>query len=330
VNENKKLLNSEKELANQLEKTQKAMGQLGLDFGVFTSTFAGQMVEGTSSKAKFEYLHGALSEARLQLGTIHKTNTTIIKELEDERNNCKQKEDDFRRKEAKLQKELTTKENEIKTIYQRKIDTLVKEITQKDEEISKVKARLETRELVYKDAISENTSLRSHIITVEKLLKISPTPNLILVDEISAYSKKVHDEVDKLRAFITKFFDQEYQSLDKAGDIDSISRVTAATTEELRKYLNQIIQKLNISSSAGTSRDISLINEAERLKRLLNPYLTKTTQPPKRPRTMSVGGLPDNVIDVDEEGARGGVGNKTKAPLTEDRGSKKQKTDPKK
>jgi len=285
--ENKYLLSSNKGLSCQLETAQAALGQLVLDYGEVISKLSGHMMEGNTSKAKFEYVQGALNEARLQLGTVHDTNNSLIKELEHERTRSKQNEDDFRRKEAKLQKDLAQKEEDIKKIYQNKIDDLNKTIGQKNEEISKITARLETRELVHKDALSENTAIRANISKLEALLKVNPSPNLILVDELTVFSKKVKKETEALQAFIAKFFNEAHASLYIQSDIDTLLQVTAATTLELRTFLVQIINKLNISSSMLTSEDIDLINEAEHMRKLLNPSTEAFTKPQSRRQSVT-------------------------------------------
>jgi len=182
---------------------------------------------------------------------------------------------------------LPKKKKISKKIYQNKIDDLNKTIGQKNEEISKITARLETRELVHKDALSENTAIRANISKLEALLKVNPSPNLILVDELTVFSKKVKKETEALQAFIAKFFNEAHASLYIQSDIDTLLQVTAATTLELRTFLVQIINKLNISSSMLTSEDIDLINEAEHMRKLLNPSTEAFTKPQSRRQSVT-------------------------------------------
>jgi len=324
--ENTNLLNSNKGLSCQLDTAQAALGQLVLDYGELISKLSGHMLEGNTSKAKFEYVHGALNEARLQLGTVHNTNNSLFKELEQERILSKQKEDDFRRKEGKLQKELAQKEEEIKKIFQSKIDNLNETIGKKNEEISKITARLETREILYKSALEENNELRANISKLEAQLNILPSPNDVLVDELTVFSKKVKQETEALQSFVKKFFHEAHASLYIQSDIDTLLQVTAATTLELRNFLVQIIDKLNISSSMITSEDIDLINEAEHMRELLNPSRRLSMGAPRKehqsqPQEPPQGGPKDGI----PQGAK-----KSKAPQGEREptpGSKKQKKD---
>jgi len=109
-----------------------------LDYGEVISKLSGHMMEGNTSKAKFEYVHGALNEARLQLGTVHDTNNSLLKELEHERTCSKQNEDDFRRKEAKLQKDLAQKEEDIKKKSTKtKLTTLTKPSVKKMKKLAR-------------------------------------------------------------------------------------------------------------------------------------------------------------------------------------------------
>lgn len=217
--------------------------------------------------------------------------------------------------------------------------TLTKPSVKKNEEISKITARLETRELVHKDALAENTAIRANISKLEALLKVNPSPNLILVDELTVFSKKVKKETEALQAFIAKFFNEAHASLYIQSDIDTLLQVTAATTLELRTFLVQIINKLNISSSMLTSEDIDLINEAEHMRKLLNPSTEAFTKPQARrqsvttpqkkkhqlqPQESPQGGPRVPPDEIPPEGAR-----KSKAPQGEREtpDSKKQKKD---
>jgi len=166
--DNGRLKNNESKLAHDLKTVKTTLGQVVADYSSFTRNVAERVKDTVEWQEKILFLDGSLSELRKNYTTLQTSNADLIKEIEDEKQNSKKKDDQLKVKDAEFKKLLQEKDEQHKKILQQKEDDFKRILDQKDEEIKKINDRLTSRTSFIKNEQEVNKTLTNKLEQAEK------------------------------------------------------------------------------------------------------------------------------------------------------------------